>query len=216
MKSRVTLALASILIVGSVLVPLPHSAALSRSPGPPERPPFDIAAASAAPAEHSLFPVAKTRRLNRQSYSVALIPRISYPVAPVPISSGYGPRVCNEGPCSTFHRGIDYAAAAGSAVKSPAVGTVTFAGIDGDYGNKIVIEHDVNGDVFTTVYGHLLDGSTLVQPGQQVARGELLAQVGNTGNSYGAHLHFEIRVPEVGPVNPEVWFAAHEILPFPQ
>lgn len=168
-----------------------------------------------AGAQRYETPAAVTARsMDRGTYSVAVVHRISFPVGAAPIASSYGPRTCPEGPCTSFHEGLDFGADEGSAVKAVAAGTVVFAGVDGNYGNKVVLDHTVNGEVFTTVYAHLQTGSTAVTVGQPVERGQILAQVGNTGRSYGAHLHFEVRI-DGSAVDPGVWFAEHNAEPFP-
>lgn len=88
-----------------------------------------------------------------------------------------------------MHEGIDLVAPAGTAVYAAADGVVTGAGPNGRYGNWIRIEHEPGLD---TVYGHLLAFAPGIQPGESVARGELIAFVGSTGRSTGAHLHFEV------------------------
>lgn len=87
------------------------------------------------------------------------------------------------------HPGIDIALSEGSGVFASDTGTVTFAGwnIYG-YGNLIVINH---GNGFETFYGHL--SGINVFPGQVVNQGNVIGAVGNTGNSSGPHIHFEIR-----------------------
>ncbi len=87
------------------------------------------------------------------------------------------------------HPGIDIALAEGSGVFASDTGTVTFAGwnIYG-YGNLIVVNH---GNGFETLYAHL--SGINVRPGQVVNQGQVIGAVGNTGNSSGPHVHFEIR-----------------------
>jgi LysM repeat protein len=87
------------------------------------------------------------------------------------------------------HPGIDIALSEGSGVFASDTGTVTFAGwnIYG-YGNLIVVNH---GNGFETFYGHL--SGINVFPGQVVNQGQAIGAVGNTGNSSGPHIHFEIR-----------------------
>lgn len=87
------------------------------------------------------------------------------------------------------HPGIDIALAEGSGVFAADTGTVTFAGwnIYG-YGNLIVVNH---GNGFETLYAHL--SGINVRPGQVVNQGQVIGAVGNTGNSSGPHIHFEIR-----------------------
>ena len=87
------------------------------------------------------------------------------------------------------HKGIDYALPLGTPVLAAADGIVEKAGVDNTgYGNVIIIRHLWNDG---TVYAHLRNWA--VQPGQQVKAGEIIGYSGNTGNSTGAHLHFEYR-----------------------
>lgn len=95
------------------------------------------------------------------------------------------------------HSGIDIAAYTGAPIYAADSGVVSFAGwSDIGYGNLIIIDH-ANG--MTTYYAHLSKFSSSV--GQAVARGQLIAAMGSTGNSSGPHLHFEIRSGGV-PLNP--------------
>jgi len=88
------------------------------------------------------------------------------------------------------HPGVDIALGEGTTVYAADTGTVTYAGwnIYG-YGNLIVINH---GNGYETFYGHL-SGFNVV-PGQIVTKGQVIGSSGNTGNSSGPHLHFEIRI----------------------
>ena len=87
------------------------------------------------------------------------------------------------------HKGIDYALPVGTPVLAAADGIVEKAGVDNTgYGNMILVRHTWNDG---TVYAHLRNWA--VQPGQQVKAGEIIGYSGNTGNSTGAHLHFEYR-----------------------
>lgn len=88
-----------------------------------------------------------------------------------------------------MHEGIDLAVASGTSVVASAAGTVIVAGWMGGYGNLVVIDH---GNGIATAYGH--NTSITVGSGQQVAQGQLIAYSGNTGNSTGPHVHFEVRV----------------------
>lgn len=160
---------------------------------------------SAGPQSFVVSDQVAASELDRASYAVKVYPKYSYPVPPVGVPSGYGPRECDPGqPCSTFHEGLDFANAPGTIVKAVADGVVVFAGYDGNYGNVVRIEHNVNGDVFTTVSAHLEDYSLPVSAGMTVRRGDAIGSVGNTGRSYGAHLHFEVRYNDTA-VHPGIW-----------
>ncbi len=98
-----------------------------------------------------------------------------------------------------LHAGIDIAAGVGAPVYATAAGTVKSAGPEGGYGRAVRIVH---GDGTVTVYGHM--SRLLVSTGQRVAAGEQIGKEGNTGQSTGPHLHFEVRVDGT-PVNPLTW-----------
>lgn len=89
------------------------------------------------------------------------------------------------------HKGLDIAAPKGTPIYAAASGTVITSayGWNGGYGNYVVINH---GSGINTAYGHC--SSLVAKVGQTVNAGDLIAYVGNTGDSYGNHLHFEIRV----------------------
>ncbi|WAA12277.1 peptidoglycan DD-metalloendopeptidase family protein [Fervidibacillus halotolerans] len=87
----------------------------------------------------------------------------------------------------SFHKGIDIARPSNYTIKAADNGTVVFAGWDGGYGNKIVIDHN-NG--MRTVYAHL--SSISVSVGQTVEKGRKIGVMGSTGYSTGTHLHFEV------------------------
>ena len=87
-----------------------------------------------------------------------------------------------------WHAGMDLADAQGNPVVAAADGVVSFVGWRAGYGNLVVIEHEQG---FSTRYGHLQKGVAKV--GQRVNAGDLIALLGNTGRSTGAHLHFEVR-----------------------
>jgi len=95
-----------------------------------------------------------------------------------------------------FHEGIDISNEPGTPVVAPANGIVSYVGEKGSYGQVVEIQHD---DTISTLYGHL--GKTFVKTGQKVKRGEEIALMGNTGNSTGPHLHYEVHM-KTQPVNP--------------
>ncbi|MCD8503103.1 MAG: M23 family metallopeptidase [Bacillaceae bacterium] len=86
-----------------------------------------------------------------------------------------------------FHRGIDIARPTNLNILAADNGTVTFAGWDGGYGNKIIVDHN-NG--VRTLYAHL--ASMDVKVGDTVAQGSKIGTMGETGNTTGVHLHFEV------------------------
>ena len=86
-----------------------------------------------------------------------------------------------------YHGGIDIATNVGTDVKSAAAGVVIFAERNRGFGNEIIIHH---GFGIITVYAHL--NKILVDVGDEVTKGQLIADSGNTGYSTGPHLHFEV------------------------
>lgn len=120
-------------------------------------------------------------------------------------SSGYGPRSgqCNSSYCaSTWHLGLDFGASCWSPIYAAAAGRVTYAGRNGGFGNYIRIAHD---DGSGTGYGHIVDGGIYVSYGQRVEAGQQIAATGQTGNSFGCHLHFEVYPPWGGTTDPAPW-----------
>ncbi len=90
---------------------------------------------------------------------------------------------------SANHRGLDICAAEGTPLRAAAPGVVIYTGNKfSGYGNIVIIDHGHN---VATVYGH--NKNNLVQMGQSVNRGEVIATVGQTGNATTPHVHFEIR-----------------------
>lgn len=119
---------------------------------------------------------------------------------PVPgysrISSSFGYRDSPTAGASTNHKGIDFAASTGTPVYAPMDGTVVTAQYSGNAGNLIVINH---GNGYVTKYMHL--NKMYVSAGTKVSKGQNIAAVGNTGNSTGPHLHFQVEKNGT-PVNP--------------
>ena len=100
----------------------------------------------------------------------------------------------------TTHKGLDFGAPTGTSIKAAAEGTVTFSGWNsGGYGYLVIISH---GNGVQTYYGHC--SSLLCKAGDYVEAGDVIAKVGNTGDSQGSHLHFEIRVNDIA-YNPEYY-----------
>jgi murein DD-endopeptidase MepM/ murein hydrolase activator NlpD len=112
------------------------------------------------------------------------------------ITSRFGYRVSPFFEGSTFHQGMDIANEEGTSIKAPADGVVVYCGWHGSYGKLIVLDH---GYSFSTRYGHL--DRTLVNVGQRIKRGQVIAFLGDTGRSTAPHLHYEIRLNGV-PVDP--------------
>jgi murein DD-endopeptidase MepM/ murein hydrolase activator NlpD len=106
----------------------------------------------------------------------------AWPVEHGEISSGFGIRN------GTMHDGVDIAAPIGTAVHAAESGRVIYSGRLRGYGNVIIVRHD---DHYVTVYGH--NSSNLMREGDAVARGQVIANIGESGHTTGANLHFEVR-----------------------
>ena len=106
------------------------------------------------------------------------------------ITSSYGEREHPIQGVIKQHTGIDIGNAGfGAPVIAAADGVVTMAGYYGGYGYCVIISH---GNGISTLYGH--GQAILTEVGKEVKKGDLIMEVGSTGNSTGPHLHFEVRV----------------------
>jgi murein DD-endopeptidase MepM/ murein hydrolase activator NlpD len=105
-----------------------------------------------------------------------------WPIMGGMVSSGFGIRH------GVMHDGIDIAAPAGTPVRAADSGVVVYVGQLRGYGNVVILEHS---DHFVTVYGH--DSVNMVQAGERIARGQVIAEVGTSGRATGPNLHFEVR-----------------------
>ena len=107
-----------------------------------------------------------------------------------PVTSPFGYR------WGRLHAGIDIGVPYGTPIHAAASGTVVLAGWTGGYGNYTCIDH---GGGMATCYAH--QSSYAVSSGAQVSQGQVIGYVGSTGHSFGAHLHFEVRI-NGNPVDP--------------
>ena len=115
-----------------------------------------------------------------------------YPIN-APLSSPFGPR------WGRLHAGIDLSAAEGTPIRAADGGKVVLmqgTGASGGYGNYTCVQHTAT---MSTCYAHQSRFGT--STGANVSQGQVIGYVGNTGNSFGAHLHFEVRI-NGSPVNP--------------
>ncbi len=90
---------------------------------------------------------------------------------------------------NSFHTGIDLAASEGTEILAAAPGTVTYVGWYGSGGQAVIVSH---GNGVRTIYMHMSAYASYV--GEEVSAGTVIGYVGNTGNSYGAHLHFTVEI----------------------
>ncbi|CAN5489773.1 M23 family metallopeptidase [soil metagenome] len=119
----------------------------------------------------------------------------------VPISSGFGYRDCSG--CGSNHQGLDMNPGEGTPIQSIGEGVVVDVGNpNGAFGVYARIQHEVDGQMFTSLYAHMLQGSLAVEVGDTVSAGDLVGQVGNTGQSTGAHLHFGIYMNGTTAIDP--------------
>lgn len=89
------------------------------------------------------------------------------------------------------HKGVDFAAPAGTPVHAAGDGKVAVAGRQNGYGNVVVLQH---AGAYSTLYAHFSRFAAGVRPGAHVAQGDVIGYVGQTGWATGPHLHYEFRV----------------------
>jgi murein DD-endopeptidase MepM/ murein hydrolase activator NlpD len=135
--------------------------------------------------------------------SVAPAARWVKPVQHYRLTASFGE---GGGLWSHNHTGQDFAAPIGTPVRAAGDGVVVSAGRAGAYGNRLVIRH-ANGT--ETWYCHL--SAFVASPGDKVHAGQLIAKVGDTGNTTGPHLHFEVRPHKGHPIDPMPWLRAHGV-----
>lgn len=90
------------------------------------------------------------------------------------------------------HHGIDIAQAGTVEIKAAANGRVMRSYRSDSYGEVIFVLHNFNGQEWETVYAHMREGSRRFKEGTNIKQGDVLGLMGNTGHSFGQHLHFEI------------------------
>lgn len=92
------------------------------------------------------------------------------------------------------HTGVDFAAPIGARIKATADGVVEYAGVQGGYGNVVILRHQSK---FTTLYAHMSGFASGIRKGARVQQGDIIGAVGMTGLTTGPHVHYEFRVNEV-------------------
>jgi murein DD-endopeptidase MepM/ murein hydrolase activator NlpD len=103
------------------------------------------------------------------------------------LSSHFGKRTDPFTGKPSIHHGVDFAGKEGANVVAVATGVVTFSGRRGGYGNLVEINH---GNGYVTRYAH--NKEHLVEAGERVEKGQVIARMGSTGRSTGPHVHFEV------------------------
>ncbi|PZE32541.1 M23 family metallopeptidase [Curtobacterium sp. MCLR17_055] len=127
---------------------------------------------------------------------------------PVQMSSGFGYRSAPCGACSSLHQGLDFTPGMGTPIGAVAAGKVRVSGTYFSYGNAVIIDHVVDGRQVSTLYGHMIPGSSPLKVGDTVAAGQFIGLVGSSGVSTGAHLHLEVLMDGVTPIDPKAWLEA--------
>ena len=130
---------------------------------------------------------AQIRQYQNQSHAALGTGKYSWPV-PGDVIQYFGWRIHPILRKRKFHSGIDIVAPQGTPISAADSGVVIFCGRNGGYGKMILLDH---GSGYATLYGHC--SLLLVDIGQAVTKGQVIANVGTTGLSTGPHLHFEIR-----------------------
>lgn len=149
--------------------------------------------------------------VERDGYTVTAPPPVQWPTAlHTKISDGYGPRASPCNGCSSMHLGTDFDAGYGAEVRAIAAGVVVKANepFSGSLGNFVSIEHEIDGQAVTSVYGHMQYDSSPLKVGDTVKVGQFVGLVGSTGATTGPHLHFELWIGGSS-VNPVEWLRAH-------
>jgi murein DD-endopeptidase MepM/ murein hydrolase activator NlpD len=151
----------------------------------------------------------------RDGVTVTMRTPVQWPIDPsTEITSPFGPRIAPCAGCSTEHQGVDLVPGAGTPIAAIADGTVVEAGFYGELGEHVTVEHVVDGETVTSVYGHMIAGSMHLAPGDHVTRGQIVGLVGSTGESTGAHLHFGILDADGTAIDPMAWMGAHVTQPW--
>ncbi len=136
---------------------------------------------------------------NKKQDSLRYMPSLK-PVLDGIISSKFGSRIHPIYKVRRHHDGLDFSAERGTPVYASADGVVTYTGLAGGYGKLVKLNHKFG---FETRYGHL--SKIVVRRGEQVKRGQKIAEVGSTGLSTAPHLHYEVRLRGEA-INPRAYY----------
>jgi murein DD-endopeptidase MepM/ murein hydrolase activator NlpD len=145
-------------------------------------------------------PLAQAEQVIKNLQQQAIPAATVRPVAGV-MTSGYGSR------WGAFHYGVDFADPIGTPIHSVESGTVIDAGPASGFGLWVRVAQD---DGTTAVYGHV--NEIMAQVGQRVNAGDVIATVGNRGDSTGPHLHLEIWDPDGSRIDPQPYLAARGVV----
>lgn len=156
-------------------------------------------------AEEALAKRLAQRRVATASVNLTMVApgtgEVRWPLSGFKLGRGLGD--------SGYHQGVDLLAPGGTPIFAAAAGVVRVSseGYSG-YGVAIVLDHVIDGQRVSTLYGHMTYGSRQVVQGQSVAAGQVIGLVGSTGSSTANHLHFETRI-NGGLVDPYAWLQAN-------
>ncbi|MEW2019291.1 M23 family metallopeptidase [Rhodococcus fascians] len=132
---------------------------------------------------------------------------VPVPAGQYQLTSGFGPR------WGTMHEGVDFAGPVGTPILAATDGVVVAAGPASGFGNWIIVDTEIDGSKLSTVYGHMFDDGVLVKTGDTVTAGQHIGNIGNAGESTGAHLHFEVvpggRLSGGKAIDPVPWLDQH-------
>ncbi|MER1968852.1 M23 family metallopeptidase [Castellaniella sp. GW247-6E4] len=151
---------------------------------------------------YALIDAAMSSRAGLEASLPTLSP-VDYPY----LSSSFGWRRNPVSGRHGMHEGLDFVAPRGTPIQAASGGLVLRAGTVRGYGKMVEIDH---GNGLSTRYAHA--SSLAVKPGDIVRQGQLIARVGNTGRSTGAHLHFEVRMAGY-PLDPALFIGAPQGAP---
>jgi murein DD-endopeptidase MepM/ murein hydrolase activator NlpD len=172
-------------------------------------------AAGSIAVERDGYKVSKVQELTPGAYAQTAGTFVNYVDSPiqwpflvgVPITTDFGPRVPPCAGCSSFHKGIDMNPGVNTPIQAIADGIVREVSDTDKSGLGVyaVIDHMIDGRLVSSVYAHMAEGSLALKPGRPVVVGQRVGNVGNTGQSTGPHLHFEILLDGVTPTDPFAW-----------
>lgn len=135
-------------------------------------------------AKHYIVQKQQTQQVQQSQQTNSSIPAVFKFPTQGRVSSNFDVR------WGKMHYGLDIAASGTVPIQAAAAGTVVKSYFSQSYGNVVFLSHTIQGKLYTTVYAHM--SNRAVNVGDKVSVGQFLGNMGNTGDSYGQHLHFEL------------------------